>query len=78
MGWSSIKERRDKAVLNFRLRICLVDGNRWVKRIFEWGRNVLACGICARELSGSIMRRHAQALVFRTLIEDGWEELFLE
>ena len=51
MGWtrSSFEERRDKAVLNFRVRICLIDGNKWVRRIFEWGRDASNWdGMCNR------------------------------
>ena len=49
MGWSSFEERRDKAVSNFRVRIGLMDGNRWVRRIFECGRDTSNWGgVCKR------------------------------
>ena len=59
MDCSSLEERRDTAVLIFRERICLMNGNMWVRRVFESGTQVSAWGDVCKKIIGSIMLRYA-------------------
>ena len=58
MGWSSFKERGAKAILNFKVRMDLMDNNRWVKKVEKWGGSIWSncCGRVIREFdAGAVL-----------------------